>query len=362
MTVLSRYVLRSFLRPLGLSQAGFLLVFVVVDLVDRLSGFIDRDVSALTILFYYVWYLPTVGVMVLPMAMLLACLFCIGGLGRYGELTAMKAAGLNLYRIFSPVLMVAFGISLAAHAFVDQVVPTANQKRSEIDSPGYRNERFPRVGGVRSRVVIIGSNRQILSIGEYDPVEERGRQVMLDIQKGGEQGTLEEKITAEEMTREREGWVFRRGVSRRFNEGQEEVVPFGVLARPDLGVLPEDLHRMEDAAEQMTNTELSRYIERKRRFGSPVIREEVERFLRTSFPFANFVIVLFGLPLSTRIRRTGRPLQVGICLLTSFVFYGCLQAGRALGWNGLLPPFWAAWMANVLFAVIGAALLSRSHT
>ncbi|MCY3868692.1 MAG: LptF/LptG family permease, partial [Gemmatimonadetes bacterium] len=103
MRILSRYVVVQFAMPFALSLLAFTIVFVVIDLVDRLSAFIDRDVGLGTILSYYFCYLPYIVVLVLPMAVLLAGLFCMGGLIQRGELLAMKSAGISLYQVVIPL-------------------------------------------------------------------------------------------------------------------------------------------------------------------------------------------------------------------------------------------------------------------
>ena len=96
--------------------------------------------------------------------------------------------------------------------------------------------------------------------------------------------------------------------------------------------------------------------------GQDAERDRVELALRTAFSFSGLVMVLFGLPLSSHTRRASRPLQVGICLLVSFIFYGSLQAARAMGWNGILDPVVAAWGPNVVFLLVGGVMLQRAHT
>ena len=95
MRILSRYVLWRFVQPLVFSSAGFVAIFVVVDLANRISTFLDREVDATSIVVYYVWSVPYFAFVTLPMACLLASLFCLGGLARRNELAAMKAAGIK---------------------------------------------------------------------------------------------------------------------------------------------------------------------------------------------------------------------------------------------------------------------------
>ena len=114
--------------------------------------------------------------------------------------------------------------------------------------------------------------------------------------------------------------------------------------------------------DQIDTQALRALVERKRMNGLEASRDRVELSLRMSFSFSGLVMVLFGLPLSSHTRRASRPLQVGICLLVSFLFYGSIQATRAMGWNGILDPAVAAWGPNALFFLVGAVMLKQSHT
>ena len=355
MRVLSLYVQRQFLELFLLCYIGFIGIFVVVDLVGRLSAFIDRGVGPVVILMFYLWSIPYFSVLILPMAMLLASLFCFGGLARFGELTAMKAAGASLYRLVVPVLSVSLLICVCAFFLTDWVMPEANRRRSAVERG--RKPVFKKP--ILSQVVLRDIDGQILSVGRYTRAEKKGQQVTLDKYEGRK---LVLKIRAEEIVWQGEGWELKDGEVRRFSDqGGESVRRFEDFSAGTITLGPEDLARESRPADQMSYKELTNFIKRKIRNGEQVTRDLVGLHLRLAFPFAGFVMVLFGIPLSSRTQRTGKPLLVGICLLVAFVYYGSIQAGRVMGWNGLLPPFWGAWAANLMFLIIGTGMLARTH-
>ena len=351
MRILSRYVIVQFAMPFALSLQAFTVVFVVIDLVDRLSSFIDREVGLGTILSYYLCYLPYIVVLVLPMAVLLAGLFCMGGLIQRGELLAMKSAGISLYQVVIPLQILALGISILAATMTDQVVPRANRARSKIEQP-----RRSAVGpqSIRVQIALRDTGRRVLSMREYDAQALKGRQVILDKYEGG---ALAERVRAEEIVWAAAEWHFMNGDRRVFSDGKEFYRAFRVWAAKDVTLTPEDLVRDVVPEDQMTYSELTDFIHRKSRNGSQTLRESVALHMRLAFPFANFVIALFGLPIASRMQRTGRPIQIGMCLLICFAFYGCIQLGRAMGWNDVLSPAWGAWGANAIFGAIGIITL-----
>ena len=353
MRILSRYVLWQFVLPLVFSSTAFVAIFVVVDLANRISTFLDREVDAAAILIYYSWSIPYFAFVTLPMASLLASLFCLGGLARQNELAAMKSAGIPLLRIVLPVLIFAALVSGVAYGLSREMIPTANRRRAAFDQGAQRT-----APGRRAQVVVRDVDGQVVSLAEYLSDQHRGRRVTLDQYTDGH---LRKKVRAEELIWVNASWVFVKGETRTF-EDRERVVPFDSLRVPSLTLLPADLSRESRPVEQLGRKALGQLIERRGRNGGEVARETVDLELRSAFACAAFVMVLLGLPLSSYTRRAGRPLQVGVCLLTSFLFYGSLQASRAMGWNGIVGPLVAAWSPDVIFLIVGMVLFRRAHT
>jgi lipopolysaccharide export system permease protein len=354
MKILSKYILRRFGGSLLLSLAAFVAVFVVIDLVEHISAFLDRDVGVGVIVMYYVYYFPYIIVFVLPMAMLLAGLFCMGSLIRNGELLAMKAMGKSLYQVVLPLQVFAFGISVFAVVWADQIVPRATERRADIEQPR-RSFIGPR--GLRRELVLRDEGGWVFAMREFVARDSRGMGVLLDRYGKG----LEERIRAEEVVWEEGQWVFLNGDRRVFLPEGEVFHTFVERRLPFITLVPEDFTRDYRPEEHMTYDELSAFISRKERNGGLALRERVAQHMRLAFPFSNFVIAFFGLPLASRMRRSGRPLQVGVCLFTCFAFYSCIQAGRVMGWNGVVDPWLGAWGANILFACVGVVLFVRTR-
>ena len=354
MSIIRRYVLSHFVTSFGISAAGFVVIFVIVDLSNRISAYLDRGTSAIEILMYYAWSIPYFLFLVLPMAMLMGSLFCIGGLARRNELSAMKASGISLYRILLPIQVFAFLVSLGAWASSSTVVPRSNRERAARSQSSELPTRHHRV-----QLVLRDVDGQVVTLGEYRVSEKRGRRVTIDQY---EAGGLRSKTRADELIWEDERWLLVKGEHRTFFDPGERVVAFDTTIVDGLTLQPDDFSRESRPIEQRDTADLRALIERKRMNGQDANRDRVEVALRMAFSFSGLVMVLFGLPLSSHTRRASRPLQVGICLLVSFVFYGSLQATRAMGWNGLLDPTLAAWGPNAFFLVVGAVMLRRAHT
>ena len=108
MRLLDRYLLRELLIPLGYCLCGFLLFWISSDLFVKLGEFQKKGLVARDIAEYYLVVLPEFLVLVLPIALLLALLYALTNHARHQEITAIRAAGVSLWRLSLPYLGVGF--------------------------------------------------------------------------------------------------------------------------------------------------------------------------------------------------------------------------------------------------------------
>ena len=72
MTVITRYLLKEFARMTAACTGGFLVLFLVVDFVERADDFLKHQAGAGEVFLYYLLRIPSVFVMIAPVAVLLA--------------------------------------------------------------------------------------------------------------------------------------------------------------------------------------------------------------------------------------------------------------------------------------------------
>ena len=124
MKILDRYLL--------LGIFGFIVIFMVVDIFEKIDVFLDHHAPFDLVARFYLYRAPEVVVQVLPVALLLATFLALGQLNKFGELTAMRAAGISLMRILVPVFAVAAASAAASLLLGELVVPPANRDRDRI--------------------------------------------------------------------------------------------------------------------------------------------------------------------------------------------------------------------------------------
>ena len=133
MKKLDQYLLLKFWSILCLSIIGFISIFIIVDLIENIDRFIDNHVPFNIILKYYFYTIPWFINIGLPMSVLISTIFSLGTIIKENEWTAMKAAGISLYRISSPIIFSGFVISGCSFILDNKLVSFGNEKRFEID-------------------------------------------------------------------------------------------------------------------------------------------------------------------------------------------------------------------------------------
>ncbi len=103
-------------------------VLVLQFLWQKMESLIGKGLGTMFILEMLAYASATLVPMALPLAILLASIMTMGNLGEKYELVAMKAAGISLWRILSPLIVFAFFMSVVAFFFSNNVMPKAEEE------------------------------------------------------------------------------------------------------------------------------------------------------------------------------------------------------------------------------------------
>jgi lipopolysaccharide export system permease protein len=360
MQILDRYLLKQFLSVLLFALLSFWIIFLIVDLVEHIDVFIDRQAAPGAVIRYYLFYSPYILVLVSPIAVLLSSLFSLGLLARQNELLAMKSSGISLYRILSPLLVLALIISSLVMLAGNFLIPYTNQKSFKIHAREIEKKNQGKEVSLND-IYLQTENQQIVYLNHYNSQKKVGEGVLFQTFKDNR---IKEEILAEKIIWQGKGWLFLKGSSRIFPDSSssspEKYEQFEHMLRLDLKLKPEALTREQKLPEEMSYKELKNYVRLKQRTGQDTAKEKTDLYMKISFPLANLIIVLFGCTLATSPRRSGLALSFAISLGISFVYYTFLRVGQSFGYSHRLPPLLAAWISNIVFGVMGIILLIKA--
>jgi lipopolysaccharide export system permease protein len=355
--ILDRYLLREFFGYLLLGIFGFIVIFMVVDIFEKIDVFLDHRAPFDLVARFYLYRAPEVVVQVLPVALLLATFLALGQLNKFGELTAMRAAGHSLTRILVPVFGIAVAATLVSLVFGEVVVPGANRERDRIYDQQIQGLHQPPITE-RADITYLGRGGRIWSVRLYLVREKRMHEVSLMEFKGG---ALTRRVDAQDAIWDGRRWTFMNGMLRSFTESAEDAHPFDHLAMEGITERPEDFAKETPAPEEMNYFELRSYVEKLRSSGARVANYLVDLHAKLAFPLINLIVVIIGAPVATRLRMQSAALGFGLSVGISFFFYAFMRTGQALGHNGALPPYLGAWLGDLVFGTIGVVMLVQAQ-
>lgn len=122
------YIIKSFIGPFFVTLLISLFVLLMQFLWVYLDELVGKGLDFSIILEFIIYTMAMLMTNALPLAMLLASIMTFGDLGENNELLAMKAAGISLYRIMKPVIVLSIFLSIGSFYFYNQVIPVSYKK------------------------------------------------------------------------------------------------------------------------------------------------------------------------------------------------------------------------------------------
>jgi len=360
MRILRDYILQEFFHSFLLSIIVFTFVLLVGNIIQLADLVINKGVDIISVLRLFIYLVPWLLSFTLPVATLTATILTFGRLSSDGELTAMKASGVSMYRASIPVIMIGIIFSFTAFFLNDQISPNASfASRRVIKEIGMRKptaylEEGTFIRGFENYVIFIHEikGNKLKNIRIYQPQE--GKSTRTIIAEAGEITTVPGTDIVD---------------LRLYNGTSEEPSPtepesFYKLnfktyhMTLDLSTIMKK-EKVYKKTREMTVSELSaeidRFIAQKIDY-TPLI---VEIFKKVNMSMASIVLVFIGIPLGIKSQRSEKSIGFGFSLLLFAIYWGVFLAGIALSLKGALPPFIGVSMSNIIFFILGIFLFIK---
>jgi lipopolysaccharide export system permease protein len=360
--ILDRFILKELGSSFLFGVLTFTVILVAGDLLFKIADMlIEKGISLSTVLKLFVYKLPSVVVLTLPMSCLLSTLLSFGRLSSNSEIVALKASGISFQRIARPVLFGASLVAISAFFMNETVVPIANRAAENIlmydvvkQKPTLLRERMflkDESGGKLNRVIYVGRLRTRKGSMENVLVQEF------------DDGRLSRITTADEGNWRDGVWTLSDGKAFSVDKEGKVGFLFGFKEqRLPLDLTPTQVARSSLKPDEMSLSQLREHIAIMKAQGANLVPLWVSYHLHIAIPWASLVLALIGAALGVRPqRRGGMGVGFGLSVLIVFAYYVVMSMGRALGESGHIPPLVAAWLANVVFLGFGGLLTLRAN-
>jgi lipopolysaccharide export system permease protein len=357
MTILDRLVAFTFLRLFVISILATPPLFILGNLTEKLDDYLDAELTLGEIARGYVFNLPEYFQWSFPMAGLIAAVFTVHAMTTHREIVAAKAGGVSFHRLVLPILVLGTALAGLALATTD-LVPLSKRKASAI----LEQRNFEREW--RSDFVYQTEGGLLLAVQRLEMLRPRMSGVGIHHPGRGVDSTaIHAEADRALWLEDEQRWEFENGTLRRiWPDGVQSSSRFQRLRLPALVERPEQLMEEVRDPEELTYEELERQARIVERGGGKSGELRTKKEQKLAIPVATLVIILLGTPLATSAKRGGAAYGIGISLGTTIAYVLLLKVSGAFGAAGVLPPTWAAWLPNGLFATAGVFLLARVRT
>ena len=359
MRILDKYILKELAGPFIFGIASFSSIFIASSVLFRIAQYLTKygaSVTSLTKLFVY--SLPEIINFTFPMSMLLASLLAFGRLSASSEITAMKSGGISFLRLSTPVFLVAFCVSIFSVVFAEKVVPASKLAYSRVLYYEIEQNTKPRSQEHIILKSITGGDIERLTYArKFDEHEGKMQGVTVEMFEKGELVSVQK---AEEAVWDTDKWIMKEGMVYELSkeEGITRTAKFEEQIMP-INTRPNDVALEQKKPDQMTIKELKQQIGILKRQFLSVSKYEMEMYQRVTIPMASLVFAVIGTPLGLQPQRSSSSIGLGLSIIIIFIYYTIMTLTTAIGQGGVISPFLAAWVPNIVGLLVGAYLIRR---
>ena len=351
LTRLDRYIITKFIGTYIYSIILIISIAIVFDVNENLSKFSTFGAPLKAIVFdYYANFVPYFSNLFSPLFVFIAVIFFTSKLAGNSEIIAMLAAGVSFKRLMRPYFLSAALIALVNYYVGAYIIPHGNIVRQEFEAKYKNNEKITSASNVQ---LMVGPGI-IAYIQQYDNNTKTGYGFSLD---KFEKKKLVSHMTAstiryDSISEDRFHWKAQNYKIRTL-KGLREEIKSGSVMDTLIQMEPMDLVYSKGQQETLTSDELRQYISKQTERGSSnVVQYEVEYHKRIATSFASFILTVIGVSLSSRKRKGGMGVYLGIGLGLSFSYILLQTISATFAINADTPPILAAWIPNILYALI----------
>ena len=348
---LDRYIIGKFIGTYFYSIALILSISIVIDVNENLSKFIQFHAPWKAIVVdYYLNFVPYFANLFSPLFVFIAVIFFTSKMAGNSEIISIMAAGVSFKRLMRPYMISCIIISALSYVLSAYVIPHGTVIRQNFSSLYMNNKKNTSAENVQLQV----EKGVIAYIQHYDNNFKRGYGFCLD---KFENKKLVSHMTASDIQYDtiaetKYHWKASNWKVRDL-KGNREYIRSGAQLDTLIAMEPTDLVYSKGQQETFTSPELSDYISKQINRGSGnVVRYQVEYHKRIATSFASFILTLIGASLSARKRKGGMGMYLGLGLALSFIYIMLQTVCASFAINADTPPILAAWIPNIIFAII----------
>lgn len=358
--IIDRYITREFLKVFAICLMGFILVFLLVEITDKIKYYFEHNPPGWLMFKYFLVKIPGYLFFAIPLAILMGGMLSLLMMARNSEIIAMQANGIDALSVARPVLFVGICASFAMFIADETVIPWSNKTSEYIQDVEIARKKETTY--FKEDQIWMRFPDSIVHIRKFD----KKAQILerISVVRWDPNYNFQEKVFADKAKWWKDHWVFY-GVNKtlRTPDGRFHVETLASMPGP-LNKAPSDFERGEKPTKEMNLIQLDEYIQKLLDEGQAPTRYLVDWHDKIAFPLVCLVMAALSVPFAIKVspRGGGVAVGLGLSLLVAFSYWIVHTMFIALGHGGFIPPVAAAWGANVIFGLTATILVLQAGT
>ncbi|MCK4721412.1 LptF/LptG family permease [bacterium] len=295
---------------------------------------------------------PAMFVLGFPVATLFAVLLTFGRLGRDSEIVAMRAGGLSMTRLVTPIIFFSIVVCVLTFWLNEKIVPQANHI-----SQNYIRQFWVAdvMESAKANVFFHVSNDIVIYTEAYDEESKQmGALTFFDLDQLG----FPDLSIVRKGRFEGDMLILEDGNSYEFDrQGEAKQSAQFVQVVKDVSREMGELYGENRTPQEMTGGQLKDIIDNFRDNNVRPHALETDYFFKFSIPVANFVFAMVGVLFGVVSPRKGNAAGVIFAIFCIAIYWILMTVMRSLGQKGIIEPWIAAWGQNFIFFILGLPLI-----
>lgn len=338
------------LKYLVTTQFAGLVMFVTIEFLEHMDIFTDSFNSFLLSLVYILLRIPHYFNLLLPLASLISMLILLIMMVRNNEIIAARTSGISTISLMKPFIVFAFALIIFSFIIAEWIMPYAANAAEYLYRVKIKKEDS--YVHFKNNRIWFKKDNILSNIDFFDA--KKDTITGLTIIELADDFTIKKRMDAKEGTWKDSAWHFTTVIERTFGNNAIQSKKVYSEMKDLIKETPAMLKVGQRNPEEMGYKELLRYIHRLKREGHDVRRYLVDLYNKMAFPFINLIMVFVAFSVGLRYTKTkhiAKGILAGVCvgILYWFIHNICLSFGYA----ETFPPFFAAWLSNMLFFSLG---------
>lgn len=369
MKLLDKYIFLQWIKSFLLTLIAITGVIIIGSMFDDLPDFIEQKAQLLDIVNSYLYLIPSLFPITIPISLLVSLLFFLGNLRRNNEIVAMQASGLSLFQITRTLWISGLLLTLLLGIFNASIIPLSVERIKKIQNKlaisKAKEEDAINSTGLISKLVFDNSAKgRLWYIQQFNEHTHRANGV--NVYTRDKEGREIKRFVSNEayFDKQEKRWVLKEGREIIFNPKDGEPtqsIVFDERVFPQLDESPEVMVSLSKKPRHLSLFQLKTLLKELNYEANPNVANYAVKYQSLlASPLSCLIVVAIAIPFAAFGVRVNPLVGVSKAIMLFFIYYVIANIGGILGSQLILSAWLAAWLPNL--AMIAFAILLYRKT